>query len=376
MELEQKLLAYFQEHEQEIFSDLEKLVACEADTADIEGLKKVREVLKTIIKERVGADAVELGGENGHSVVHFEQGAGEQFVALIGHYDTVHPAGSFRCRREGDRWYAPGVYDMKSGLVSAIWNAKAFKDLGIDPGKKLVFLFNGDEETGSGESKEPIREHVLGGRAALICEPCINNGDLKSGRKGGLNFTVTIHGKAAHAGNAHQLGVNAIEEMAREIQFIHTLTDYDKGTTLNVGVCSGGSKVNIVPDTAVFQVDCRVKTFEEMDRVNDAILNYVCTVPGSTREVVSRAPKPPFMETEDNMALVRLAQACGEKLDMHFGYQFVGGCSDGNFTSSYGVPTLDSMGTIGDGAHTPDEFIYVDQYIRRIALLGSVLCGI
>ena len=165
----------------------------------------------------------------------FEFGQGDGTVLLIGHYDTVCPIGSMELRQEGNELHGPGVLDMKSGLVSAIWSMKAYRDLGIDPGKCLRMVINGDEEIRSPESSSIICEQAQGCKAALVCEPCTSNGDLKTGRKGSIGFEVTIHGKATHAGNNHKGGINAIEEMAREIQYVHSLTDYEAGTTLNVG---------------------------------------------------------------------------------------------------------------------------------------------
>ncbi len=371
--MEQIFLDYFRRFEDEIFADLEKLVRAEASTSDTEALENVRRVLSDIITDRIGAAACELGGEQGHSVVSFEIGNAGKTVTLVGHYDTVHPVGSVAIRREGNRLYGPGVYDMKGGLISAIWTAKALQDMKLLQQKQLRFLFNGDEETGSEESREIIKDHVLGSKAAIVCEPCLVNGDLKTGRKGGFMAEISIAGKAAHAGNDHQNGRNAIEEMAREIQYIHSLTDYEKGTTLNVGLCSGGSKVNVVPDSAEFKVDCRVKTVDEYDRVKNILASMPVTVAGTGRNVSFWAERPPMMETEENMALFHLAQESGRKLGLSFSNRFVGGGSDGNYISSYGIPTLDSMGPIGDGAHTKDEYIFIDQYITRIALLSSIV---
>ena len=253
--MEQKILAYLKEHEAEIFEDLKTLVLAEASTSDIEALAETRKVLERLITERTGAETYVYKREHGHDPVRFEIGEGEEKILLIGHYDTVHLIGSLKYYAEGNKLYGPGVSDMKSGLISAIWTAKAYKDLGIDPGKRLVFLFNGDEETGSHESSDIICELAKDAKAALVCEPCVGNGNLKTGRKGNIKFNVTIHGKAAHAGNAHQDGVNAIEEMAHEVLEIQKLTDYEAGTTVNVGVCGGGTKVNVVPASAQFSVD-------------------------------------------------------------------------------------------------------------------------
>ena len=270
--MEQKILAYLKEHETEIFEDLKSLVLTEASTSDIEALAKVREKLVMLIKERTGEDCFVYEAENGHCPVRFQYGKGTEKILFIGHYDTVHLIGALKYYTEGNGLHGPGVYDMKGGLISAIWTVKAYKDLGIDPGKRLEFIFNGDEETGSAESTDIICELAKDAKAALVCEPCTANGDLKTGRKGLVRFTVRIHGKASHAGNAHKEGINAIEELAHEILAIQKLTDYEAGTTVNVGVCSGGTKPNVVPAEAEIEIDCRVKTAAEGDRIRNYVL--------------------------------------------------------------------------------------------------------
>lgn len=374
--MEQKILSYLKSHEEEIFEDLKTLVMAEASTSDIEALAECRKVLERLITERTGAETYVYKTENGHDPVRFEIGEGEEKILLIGHYDTVHLIGSLKYYAEGNKLHGPGVTDMKSGLISAIWVAKAYKDLGIHPGKKLVFIFNGDEETGSKESSGIICELAKDAKAALVCEPCIINGDLKTGRKGTLGFTVTIHGKASHAGNAHKDGINAIEEMAREILFVQGLTDYEAGTTLNVGICQGGTKVNVVPELASFRVDCRYKTMEEGKRVREAICGLPVTVPGTRRDVEVIEGKVPMEQTPANLALFETAKECGELLGLSFSHQFVGGGSDGNAVSAMGIPTLDGLGGCGDGAHSSGEYLLIDQYIPRIALLASLILKI
>lgn len=374
--MEEKILTYLKSHEEEIFEDLKTLVMAEASTSDIGALAECRKVLERLITQRTGAGTYVYKTENGHDPVRFELGEGEEKILLIGHYDTVHLIGSLKYYKEGNRLHGPGVTDMKSGLVSAIWAAKAYKDLGICPGKKLVFIFNGDEETGSKESGKIICDLAKDAKAALVCEPCIINGDLKTGRKGTLGFTVTIHGKASHAGNAHKDGINAIEEMAREILFVQGLTDYEAGTTLNVGICQGGTKVNVVPELASFRVDCRYKTMEEGKRIREAICGLPVTVLGTRRDVEVIEGKVPMEQTPSNLALFEIARECGEKLGLSFSHQFVGGGSDGNAVSAMGIPTLDGLGGCGDGAHSSEEYLLIDQYIPRIALLASLILKI
>lgn len=374
--MEQRIFAYYREHEKEIFDDLKKLVLAEASTSDLTELAACRMVLEEIVKERTGITPVVHPSEGGHDPVTFEYGSGEEKVLFVGHYDTVHPIGTLKFYQDENKLYGPGVYDMKGGLISAIWAVKAYHELSIDPGKKLCFVFNGDEETGSRDSETLICELAKDAKAALVCEPCTGEGNIKTGRKGNMKFIVTIHGKAAHAGNAHQDGINALEEMSHEIIRIQGLTDYQAGTTVSVGVAAGGTKVNVVPDHAEFQVDCRFKTLQERKRVIDAVMNLETTVPGAAREVTFIDGKLPMEESEGNMALYEIAKKCGEKLGLTFTHQFVGGGSDGNAISAMGIPTLDGLGAAGDHAHAPNEYILIDQYLPRMAMLAAMVIKI
>ena len=276
--MEQKLLAYLKEHEAEIFADLKELVLAEASTSDIDQLAHIREVLSRMIKERTGSDTFVYEAKGGHNPMKFEFGQGDGTVLLIGHYDTVCPIGSMELRQEGNELHGPGVLDMKSGLVSAIWSMKAYKDLGIDPGKCLRMVINGDEEIRSPESSSIICEQAQGCKAALVCEPCTSNGDLKTGRKGSIGFEITIHGKATHAGNNHKGGINAIEEMAREIQYVHSLTDYEAGTSEKLGLSfshqfvGGGSDGNKVSAMGVPTLDGLGAWGDGAHAVNEHIL--------------------------------------------------------------------------------------------------------
>lgn len=371
--MEQKLLNYYREHESEIFEDLKTLVLAEASTSDIEELANVRKVLEKLIEDRTGMVPQVYETPGKHDVVRVDAGEGDETVVIVGHYDTVHPIGALSYRVDGEKLRGPGVYDMKSGLISAIWALKAYKDLGIETGKKLICVFNGDEETGSKDSNDIICEIAKNAKAALVTEPSTAAGNIKTGRKGNMKFNVTIHGKAAHAGNAHQDGINALEEMAHEILFVQSLTNYEEGTTVNVGVAEGGTKVNVVPDHATFNVDCRFKKMSERQRIIDAICGMKTTVPGATCEVEFVDGKLPMEESEGNMALFAIAKTCGEKLGLSFTHEFVGGGSDGNAISAMGVPTLDGLGAYGDHAHSPEEFIYKDQLIPRMALLAALI---
>lgn len=374
--MERGILTFLQEHKTEIFQDLCLLVEAQASTADIPQLHICRQKLERLITDRTGIVPAVCAVSGGHDVLRFEYGDGEERVLLVGHYDTVHPIGSFALHEEGNKLTGPGVYDMKSGLVSAIWVIRAYQQLGILPRKKIVVLFNGDEETGSKESTELICCEARKSAAALVLEPATAEGDLKTGRKGMLQFRVTITGKEAHSGNAHVDGVNALEEMAHEILYTQSLTDYGRGITANVGTAGGGTKINVVAGKAEFYAEVRFCATEQKEQIIRAMHQLQVKVPGaiSTTEVLDS--RDPMEQTDGNLMLFKKAHACGEKLGMRFSHQFVGGFSDANAISALGIPVLDGLGAVGGCAHSPAEYIWKDQFIPRIGLLAALILDI
>lgn len=374
--VEHQILAYLEKHEAEIWKDLKELVLAEASTDDIKELAECRDLLCRIITDRTGIKPVVHKTAGGHDVIQFEYGSGEEKIILIGHYDTVHPVGSFHYREEGNEIYGPGIYDMKNGLISCIWCVKAYQELKLSLNSHLVFLFNGDEETGSKESEPFIRSLAAGAKAALITEPSNSDGDLKTGRKGGRGYTIRIQGRASHSGSAPQNGINAIEEMAREIIYIQGLTNYETGTTVNVGVAQGGTKANVVPAEAEFEVNCRFVTMEEAEKLHNTIINLPTSVPGAVRTVETHDVKPPMEQTEANIALFRIAEKCGKELGLSFTHRLVGGGSDGNTVASMGIPTLDGLGGHGKDSHSERERLLADEYLPRIAMLASLILKI
>jgi glutamate carboxypeptidase len=374
--LSNKILEYLKSHESEIFSDLKELVSAEATSEDLEELKNTRKILIDIIKKRLGVESQTHPTKGGHDPISFSYGDGKKDILLIGHFDTVIPIKAVKIYEKNNKLFGPGVMDMKGGLISIIWAIKAYKDLGIKLDKKLKSIFNCDEEIGSPDSVDIIIEMAKDNCvAALVLEPAVSNGDLKTGRKGRTVFVIKVHGKASHAGLEHNLGVNAIEEIAREIQYIHTLTDYDKGTTLSVGVISGGTKTNVVPDEASMEVDCRYTSLAECERIKKLISEYKPTVEGSTREVALKGSSPPMEQTEAGLELFKLAAEAGKEVGLEFDHKFVGGGSDGNYVSRI-VATLDGLGVHGNGAHTLEEYILIDQFIPRIAMVANFILKI
>ena len=368
---------YVNAHREEILEDLIALVQKEAPTSDVEGLKKVRTQLKEVIEKRLEVSAEEIFVETGRHVLSAQIGEKTaRPILLMGHYDTVHPVGKLPIVLEEDVLKGPGVLDMKAGLVQAIWAVKAICELNLSLNHPVQLLFNGDEEIGSRGSKDILRSFAKEAHCALILEPAVENGDVKTGRKGAQACDVVIHGKASHAGNHPEEGINAILEMAHQVIEIQKLNDNQAGTTLNVGKISGGTVSNVVPDRAEITVDLRYKTLAEKQRIQKAIEDIPCVLKGVRRELFFSEGSDPMEETSGNLALYELAKKSAQELEIPLGHQLVGGASDGNRISSLGIPILDGAGAVGKGIHALDEQIHLETYFKRISLLISLLTKI
>lgn len=306
-------------------------------------------------------------------------GNGERQILLIGHYDTVWLEGEAGKRpfaiRDG-RAYGPGVYDMKAGVLQAIFALRLLRDSGRLPrDKRIVLLLNSDEEIGSPTSRRLIELEAARSEAAFVLEPPTEpTGALKTWRKGSAHFTITVEGISAHAGVEPQKGVSAIEELSRQVQFLHGLTNYEKGTTVNVGTIKGGIGANVVADRAEAEVDVRIMTLEEAQRIEALILGLQPVLKGTKLTVAGGIRRPPMQRTEETGKLFALAQRIGrEELGLALEESGTGGVSDGNFAAACGVPTLDGLGAKGGFAHSPQEYIELASIPVRISLLARLL---
>jgi glutamate carboxypeptidase len=295
---------------------------------------------------------------------------------MIGHTDTVWPVGALNSMPlliDGDHMAGPGVYDMKSGLVQIIFALQAIHGLDLRPSVTPLVFMNSDEEIGSPESRRYIQRLAQVVERAFILEPGLGlDGRLKTARKGVMRFEVTVAGKAAHAGLAPQEGVSAILELSHIIQALFALNDLAHGVTVNVGVVTGGTRPNVVAAQATAQVDVRVPTAVDGQRVAEAILGLAPTLPGATVQMRLLSATPPLELTPRNQQLWRTARDLGQLLGLSLDHGTVGGASDGNTTSQF-TATLDGLGAIGGGAHARHEFICTDKLVERTALLALLL---
>ena len=302
-------------------------------------------------------------------------GSGDRQVLLLGHMDTVWPLGEIKRRPfrvVRSRAIGPGVFDMKGGLVVALYAVAALREVGLTPAQRLVFLFNADEEVGSRTSRPYIEEESRRSDAVLVLEPSREEA-LVTWRKGVGRFEMEIQGVASHAGAAHEQGVSAVEELAHQILRLEAMSDHGRGTTVNVGMVNGGSAVNVRPASAWAAIDLRVTSAAEGERMSKAILALQPVNPKTTLVVSGGLNRPPWESSPAGEALFKRAQRVGKTLGLELWPSGTGGGSDGNFTAALGVPTLDGLGVVGNDAHALTEWVDLNSLPVRAALLAELL---
>ncbi len=296
-------------------------------------------------------------------------------VLLLGHLDTVWPVGALTRMpwRVEDGWaYGPGVLDMKAGVVMALEAMKLVRD--IDAARPVILLLSGDEETGSHRSRERIEQVAKGCEAVFVLEPAQGaQGAYKTARKGVGQFRLEIRGVPSHSGVDFGAGHSAVRELAWQIERISALTDLDRGVTLNVGVVGGGTQPNVVAAQAWAEIDLRVRTVKDADAIERRLRALEPRDPQCELRVTGALNRPPMERTEGTARLYTQARGFAEKLGFELEEAATGGGSDGNFTSALGVPTLDGMGAVGNGAHAENESIRIDSLVSRTALLAAMI---
>jgi glutamate carboxypeptidase len=341
--------------------------------------------------DRLGALlAGRFEGLGGHAKFHRTQDFGDHLqvdfatersgkpVLLLGHLDTVYPLGTLAgmpCRVDDGRLWGPGVLDMKSGIALMMHALDGLRSWHNDSlPRPVTVLLVSDEEVGS-ESSRPITESLARRSAAvLVLEPSYGpKGAVKTARKGVGEYTIKVMGKAAHSGLDFDKGESAIVELARQITAISKLVDVKRGLTLNVGLISGGTRTNVIPALATATLDVRVARMKDapgIDRQLRALrpFNRKCKL-----EIKGGINRPPMERTAAVAALYRQASEIAKQLGWKLEEASVGGGSDGNFTANLGIPTLDGLGGVGEGAHAAHESVTISELPRRAALLAGLI---
>ena len=311
-----------------------------------------------------------------HIVANFAGQAGKPII-LLSHMDTVFPLGTLvkmPFYSKDDKTFGPGVLDMKGGIVIGLEAIRALQQAGISTSHPLIAVFTSDEEIGSQTSRALIEQTCRDAEMVFVLESGLLDGSLKTWRKGVGDFLVKARGRAAHSGGDHEKGRNAIEEMAHQILAIQKMTDYERGTTLNVGVIRGGFAANVVPDECEIDVDMRVLQPGEAERIQAAMLALKPVLEGTSLEVSGALNRPPLPYNEINQAAFEKAsQIANSRLGLELRAGGSGGGSDGNFVAPLGVPVLDGMGAIGAEYHSEREYIFTDSLADRARLLAVLL---
>lgn len=298
-------------------------------------------------------------------------------ILVLGHSDTVWPMGTLRTmpvRVEEGRVWGPGVLDMKGGIVLFVFAVRALKELAIPVSARVRLQLNSDEEVGSPSSRALTEMNARESTAVLVLEPGTGlTGKLKTARKGVGEYRVVVHGKASHAGVDFEAGASATVELARQIERIRTFTDLANGITVNPGVISGGTRSNVVAGEACAEIDVRVVRAADarvLDKKFRALEPYDarCSI-----EVTGGLNRPPMQRSNETVRLFQMAQILGRELDVDLEESLSGGGSDGNFTAALGVPTLDGLGAVGEGAHAANESILIERMADRAALIAKMV---
>jgi len=375
-------LSYFKERRDEIVSTIRELVEIESPSDNKAAVDRVADAVAEKFSRLGGEVRFHRAKEFGsHLQVNFG-GKAARPVLLLGHYDTVYPLGTLAtmpCRAVDNKLTGPGVLDMKSGIALMLHALAALQDWrGEDwrgglPRPVSVLLVS-DEEVGSDSSRAITESLAKKAAAVLVLEPSYGRqGAVKTARKGVGEYLVKVTGKASHAGLDFQKGVNAILELARQIEKISSFTDLKKGLTVNVGVVSGGSRTNVVPAEAAAQVDVRIARMKDAAGIDKKMRSLRPFNPKCKIEISGGINRPPMERTAGVAALYAQAAAIARELGWKLGEAAVGGGSDGNFTAGLGIPTLDGLGAVGDGAHAPHEHILIPELPRRAALIAGLI---
>jgi glutamate carboxypeptidase len=370
----QALLAYFDAANAGMLDVIRQLVTQETPSSD----KPRLDAFAAFLAQRFTAAGAQVeiipSAERGNHVrARFGPQTGAAPALILCHYDTVWAVGSLAThpfRIEDGKAYGPGIFDMQTSLMLAEYALRAVTGLHLALPRPVTVLITSDEEVGSPTSRGLIEDEARRSAYVLVMESPLPGGVLKTSRKGGGTYTLTITGRAAHAGVEPERGISAIHELAHQILKLHT--DRTQGSTVNVGVVQGGTVSNVVAAQAVAKIDVRAWTQAESDRLHVAITGLTPVTPGATLQVTGGWNRPP-LERAATAALFARAQVIGRGLELELAEGGTGGGSDGNFTAALGIPTLDGLGVPGHGAHADHEHIEVDRISGRAALLTALL---
>jgi glutamate carboxypeptidase len=370
------LTVYFKEQQVGMIDMLQELAAIESPSHDPAAVNRMADRTMALMSA-AGATVQRIPGEQTGDMLLATWGNAKVAPAItfLAHMDTVYPMGTLverPIRMVDGRLFGPGVFDLKAGIVIALHAVSGLQARRELPNFPIQLLCTADEEVGSHASRSMIEQVARQSRLVLVMEPALPGGVVKTWRKGVGGYTIRIRGRAAHAGGDHQKGRNAIEEMAHQILALQRLTDYELGTTVNVGVIRGGTTSNVVPETCEIEVDFRIMQMAEGERIQHIVHNLQPVLKDVTIEVDGGLNRPPMERDERMLETFAKARQIAGMVGFDLQESGTGGASDGNFTARL-APTLDGMGADGDGAHALHEHVLVDSLPQRAALVAALL---
>jgi len=373
-------LAFAEAKQPAIVAFIRELARCESPSDQPQAVNRLVNLLADRLEGATSVKTLPGGRFGNHLRCEFKlpgakSGAGK--ILVLAHSDTVWPLGTLAqmpLREESGRLWGPGVLDMKSGIAFFVFAVHTLRMLEIPVRRNILFQVNSDEEVGSETSRQFTEEAARQSAIALLVEPGTGlRGKLKTARKGVGDYTVTVKGRAAHAGVDYAAGASAVLELARQIPKIAAFTNLKQGITVNPGVIAGGTRTNVVAAEAHVDVDIRIarpKDAATLDKKFRSLrpIDKRCSI-----HIEGGLNRPPMERSPATRALFQAARTCAKELGVKLEESATGGGSDGNFTAALGVPTLDGLGGVGEGAHAANESILLDRIADRTALLAMLL---
>ena len=369
--------------ERSIVRLLERMVKIESPSNEKAAVDRMGALIAAEWKLRGGRVSIlrnRLQGDHIRAEISLSRDKAFGQILVLGHLDTVYPIGTLRktpFRISSGRVFGPGTFDMKGGLAIALDAVDALRTLRIAPCSRIVFLWTSDEEIGSASSRGAIEAEARKSKAVFVLEPAFGkDGRLKTQRKGVGEAEIIVSGRSAHAGIDPESGVNAVHELALQISRLRGLNNPRRGITVQANVVNGGTASNVVPERASALVDLRVARVSDVSALNRKLRALRPILRGAKIEVRGGVNRPPMERTPESRRLFSLAQNLAREIGFKLGEAATGGGSDGNFTAALGVPTLDGLGAVGEGAHSPRECVVLRALPQRAALLASLLASL
>jgi glutamate carboxypeptidase len=378
-----RFLTYAKKHQAEMETWIRELVECESPSDDAQAVNRFVDLLAAKLNGLAKVKTFPGGKFGRHMRCEFllpGKKTQEQGILGLGHSDTVYPLGilsTMPFRKAKGRLWGPGTLDMKGGLTLFIFAMRALRDLDVPVARKVILQVNSDEEVGSDSSRALTEEAAKSSAAVIVLEPGTGlEGKPKTARKGIGAYELFVYGKSSHAGVDFAAGANAVVEMARQLDRIAGFVRLEKGITVSPGVVRGGTRSNVVPAEAYAHIDFRVPTLKDAAWLDKQFAGLRPFDPRCRLELRGGLNRPPMERSAGVRKLFGLAKSLARELGVELEESSTGGGSDGNFTAALGIPTIDGMGVVGEGAHATHESILVNRLADRTALLAKLVAAI